>query len=712
MSKRVCLAQARPHRSWVRAASFAASIGCISCQAGAATEAEAALAGQVEEVIVTAQRREERLLETPISVGVLSGADLDRGGSRSIADVLNQVGGVSLIETQPGETQITIRGVVADPYSGTSTAAYYLDEVPFAFISTAQLPDANAFDLARVEILRGPQGTLYGANALSGVVRVLSNEAHLDEMEMHGRVRASDTSKGDANYSGDVAVNVPLVEDRLAVRGVVSYSDLSGYVDSSLTGQRRINDSQAQSYRFKANYKANESLSLKLGISRSRIENGAPSQSFEDLTTPFSANQGDERVYDAYNLIAEYDWENVSLLSSTAYLDYRADTQREILVAGTFNLNYFNHFGLNSFSQEFRLSSRLDGPWQWSAGGIWKDTKQLQLQSAPALFPSNFEDHNRSESYAVFAETTRSFAEGKFDVTGGVRYFRDDLTSTERSNFAGTPVTAPRPVDFDRVTGRVVFAYKPSSTQMFYGSVASGFRSGVNQTSAVAQVDSSFPAVKPDSLLTYEVGTKGDAFDGLVTYESSVYYTDWSDIQQGLILPIGFFAGLNAGDASGLGIDTSITIRPTSALMLQASVGWNDLKLDQDILSRLDDSTVLFGKGTRLNGSPEWTGSVGGTYRFNAPMANVDIVLSSSFAYRSDVLLRYLTGTALTQTESEALRSLRASIGLESGHWSVGLYGDNLLDDRNAITAPDMTYANNTVRQRPRTIGLQGTFKY
>lgn len=671
-------------------------------------------ADELEVVIVTAQKRSERLQDVPISIGVLSGRDLDRSSSRGVADVLNQVGGVSIIEYQPGNSKIDIRGVVPDNLLGASTAGFYLDEVPFAFIGTSQLPDANAYDLERVEVLRGPQGTLYGVNALSGVVRVLTNDADLDAFEAKGRARASNTENGGGNYGGDLAVNVPLIPGKLAIRGVASYSDLSGYIDSLLTEQNRINDTQAQAYRLKVNYSASDDLSLKLGLSRSRIDNGAPSHSSEDLDTLFSANQPDQRVLDTYNLIAECNWSVVSLLSSTSYLDYRADTQDEFTfdplnpTDPAFYLNFFNRLELGSFAQEFRFSSHLQGAWQWSAGALYKDTKQRQYQLALLFFDQPFRQLIESESYAVFGEATRSFNSGRFELTGGLRYFDDRVVSEEMSNFVGPP-TAPRTQNFDHVTGRLLLAYKPQADRTLYASVATGFRSGMDNGETVKQIDPSFSAVKPDSLITFEIGAKGGLFGGVFAYDTAIYYTDWKDIQQSVQLPIGFPGGINAGSASGLGIDGSISYHPTRALTLQTSIGWNGLELDQDVIS---NEVVLYREGVRLNNSAEWTGSVGGSYRMTMPVPGLESVLSSTFTYRSSTTYRFLNGTDLTETQSDGLRTLRASIGFERDQWSAELYGDNLLDDRDALAPPDPNYASQSIRQRPRTIGVQGTFTF
>jgi iron complex outermembrane recepter protein len=682
--------------------------------AQAETGAAAQSAGSVdetglEEIVVTAQRRAERLQDVPISISVLSGEDLDRSSVRAVSDALNQIGGVSLLGTQPGEMSVSIRGVV--PAAGTSTTGYYLDEVPFAFIGGlggAVLPDANAFDLARVEVLRGPQGTLYGVNALGGVVRVLSNDANPNEFEAKGRARVSHTEQGSGDYGGDLAINVPLIPGKLAIRGVAGYSNLSGFIDSSTTGERQINDTRAQAYRLKARYEPNDRASVSLGATRSRIDNGAPSQAFDNLTTPLSGDQPDERIYDAYNLIAEYDWSSASLLSSTSYLDYDTDTR-----VGSAGLQYFQHLDGRIFAQEFRLSSRLQGPWQWSAGTFYKDTTNEDLQDARPIFGvSAAVNSTSSESYAVFGELTRSFAEGRFELTGGLRYFNDRIKRASVSNFFGTAVPPPQSADFDPTTGRIVLAYKPQPNKMFYVSAATGFRNGLPRDGLIASIDPRFPALDPDELLTYEVGSKGRVLGGAITYDASVYYTVWTDIQQAISLLFGnrsFGVAVNGDDASGTGVDASVAYQPTSALSLHASAGWNDLKFEKDVIS---NSVVLFAKDSRLNTSPEWTGSAGVTYRIATPITGTHAVLSSSYTYRSGLLFRRLAGTNLQTVEADYLRTLSASIGLESERWSAEIFGDNLLDDRNAIMPPDPFRFGISGRQRPRMIGLQTTFRY
>lgn len=662
--------------------------------------------GSLEEVIVSAQRRQERLQDVPIAISVMEGSQLDRTSSRGVIDILNQVGGVSMVEFNPGNTQIAIRGVLSS--AGTSPTAFYLDEVPFTFIRSSSLPDANAFDLARVEVLNGPQGTLYGAAALGGVVRVITADADLDTFEIKGRARVSSTERGGGgNYGSDAALNVPLIPGKFAVRAVAGYSDMSGFISSTVDDKKRINDSTARAYRLKLNYQVTNNLSAKFGYSRSSLHSGALSMALDDFTTPFSSERPSEFIYDTYNLITEYRWETVSLLSSTGYIDMKVDQQTEQVIGGR-RIPITTNNPLRSFSQEIRLSSHLHGPWQWSAGGIYKDTTEKYNQAAYSLFPLQYQLDEVSESYAVFAEVRRSLGSA-FEITTGVRYFDDRLTTTQYQNFTPGPVAPEQEVNSDKWTGRIVFTYKPQDDSMLYASVSTGFRSGLSQTPAVAAANPGFPGLKPDSLTTYEIGAKGQLSDSALTYNAAVYYTDWKDIQQSLIVPAGFLARVNAGRASGMGADLSLSFAPLRSLALHASVGWNDLTFEEDILQ---GGMVLFAAGGRLNDSPEWTGSVGADYRVPTRIAGGDFVLSSDYSYGSTRTVRYLTGSNLDQTQSDIIGLLGASVGYEGERWSVSLYGDNLLNEDGRVTGPANNLAFTSVRSRPRTYGVQLTMNY
>lgn len=673
----------------------------------------------LEEVIVTAQKREERLLDTPISIGVLTGEALDKGIARDVTDALQQVAGVSMSKGAPGNSQIAIRGVLSG--AGTSTTGYYLDEIPFSFVRNSPLPDANAYDLARIEVLRGPQGTLYGANALNGVIRVLTNDAQLDAWEVKGRARTSDTSGAGLNWATDLAANVPIVEGKLAVRGVVSYEELSGFINSTLDGGRDINDSSALSYRFKATYQPFEQFNLKASASRSKYDFDAPTVSRDDGTTVFRSNQPGTRTTDLYNLLATYDGAAATVLSSTSYLKFKIhDIYSENGIP-----DLHADLSSESFSQEIRLSSNLEGPLQFSTGGFYREVtdKVMQDPTASNVFGLGgvLRSTDESEAYALFADATYSLFEDKIELTGGLRYYDETQAQSQQGSFYTDP---PRPLisdreqSFDEITGRGVVTFKPRRNRMFYASYSTGFRSGMFQSPSTQQNRVELPRVRPDTLDNYEVGAKGSLFGDVLTYDSAVYYMDWQGVQQALRLPPPVSTGvrLNAGSASGWGAEGALTLRASNALSFNVAAGWNDLTIDEDVVSFVNaanPAVVLFAKDSRLNESPEWTGSAGGTFRAFSGIDAVDFVASSNVSYTSVRKVRFLSGAILTETKSGEITNLSASFGLEAERWSVTLYGDNLLDDFDPVTAPDLgTFLGNAARLRPRTIGLQTTFSF
>lgn len=259
---------------------------------------------RIEEVVVTAQKRTERLQDVPISISVLGGSDLDRSTAEGITESLNSVPGVLAQASYiGGGTQIAVRGVAASStlLHGSSPIAYYLDSVPFGLIKTSVAPDSNAYDLERVEVLRGPQGTLYGASALNGVVRVLSKDADLEEFQFKARTSASGTERGgDVNYRADLAANVPIVEGKLAARAVVGYDNQSGWIDRP--NEKDANDAELRNMRLKLNAQPIDELSVGLSVWLSRAKYGAPSMANDNGRYSIAAYEPMLTDYDTYGL--------------------------------------------------------------------------------------------------------------------------------------------------------------------------------------------------------------------------------------------------------------------------------------------------------------------------------------------------------------------------------------------------------------------------
>ena len=673
---------------------FAAAGGASSAMAQGDEAATAQ--GRIDEIIVTAQKRgEQTLVETPISIAVLQGSDLDNAGARSISDVLNGVGGVNLVETQPGQNVISIRGSAA-PFFASTTVGYYLDELPFSFVNFNFVPDVGAFDVERVEVLRGPQGTLFGASALSGVVRVLTHDADLEKFEFKTRARFESTEDGDGSYSGDVAANMPLIPGKLAIRAVASYSDLGGFIDAP--SSEDVNDSEIGAYRIKVNAQPTDELAIEFGASASRIENSAPSRGADDYTTIFDLDQPDIRDYDVLTLEMEYDFPSFSVLSATSQMDYTTNSE----IAASFGAPVIVGQQLDAeiFSQEVRAASAIDGPWQWSAGVFYRTLDQLIVQSLSAFFADNFHVVDESKSYAVFGEITRSLLDNKLDITIGARYFEDTVDTLKVSNFTG-PENLGLENDFDDLSGRIVLTYYPSDDLTVYGSVARGFRSGFNQPPSIL-VPNAEP-VEPDALLSYEFGVKGFLLNHRLTYETAIYYTDWQDAAQTVDAGGGFAQTVNSESVSGIGLDANISMQPTDGLTLGLNVGWNDLTFDDDVISA---GSVLFNEGDRTNLSAEYTAGFSVEYIF--PLENaMQARIATSGNYYSE-LLQQDTGFA-----SDEIFNARLSFGIESqdNQWGLSLFVENFTNEDGKVDPYEAVF-DGTVRLRPRTYGAQLIYNY
>jgi outer membrane receptor protein involved in Fe transport len=666
---------------------------------------------QVAEVTVTAQRREERLQNVPISISVLSGDELNKTSFQGVSEALNSVPGTATTETYlGGGTNISIRGVGAEfpLFTGPSAVAYYLDSVPFGLIKSAIGPDANGYDLARVEVLRGPQGTLYGASALNGVVRILTNDANLHEFDFKTRVSGSYTDDGSGNYRADATLNAPFVADKLAVRATLGYLHNSGWIDQP--DDPNANYTNVATYRLKLNAQPIDNLTVGLSAWRSQQNSGAPNlgytfdQSHSVLDLPSST------VYDAYGLKLGYQFNGFSVTSATSYLDYRNEGRQGLDVPG-FGVPgavFYSQLKSNVASEELNLNSTLDGPWRWSFGGIYRHgTEDLfQTLTVIPLVPPTTND--TSKSYAVYGELTRSFFDKQLEITAGARHFHDDLTQ----NGQGAPNT---PIIYasstaEANTPRAVITWHATRDVIVYASYSQGFRSGFPQETSVLEALPSFPPVKPDRLRNYELGTKSSLFDGRLALDASIYHMDWSDIQLLLATAVNgipYPGVVNGAHARGNGLDLALTWKVIEGLTVSPYVSWNNLAMASDVVS---NGVVLYHEGDRPSGSPETTAGISADYAFS--MAKKRASFSVSGNYISAQSYRSLPATQVLLQTGDALFICRARLALElSDHWTATLYGDNLNNwhGTTAIMYPGVV-PDWQARVRPLTVGLQAEY--
>jgi outer membrane receptor protein involved in Fe transport len=659
------------------------------------------------EIIVTAQRRQESLQRVPISIAVLGGGALDQSPSNSVSDALRTIPGVSTLQSyQGGGTLVTVRGVTAGNalFNGSGTVGYYLDSVPFGAVKSAIAPDSSAYDLERVEVLRGPQGTLYGANALNGVVRVLTSPADPSKFGVKARASISTTEGGAASYRQDVSVNLPIIDDKLAMRATVGYQDQGGWIDTPVQGNANRGDLWSLRLRVDAN--PTDRLSANVSLWRTRNQFSGPSTGQTSTTSSSPFRQPIDSDFDTVSGKISYDFGPASLTSATSYLEYHNYSSIDFspFFAGT---QLTTRINVDVFAEEISLNSNGTGPWRWSIGGIYREAKEDLLQTIPE-FAFGLNNINRSKSYAAYAEVTRTFAEDTFEITAGGRYFHDKNNQTNESPLSTPPIVAPEDTA-SAVTPRLVLAWRPARAFTIYASYSEGFRSGFPQAAAASVI----PPAQPDRLKNYEIGAKGNLFGGMLALDTAFYYIDWQDVQQNITVSSGgipYAATVNGSAAQGFGFEAAATLRPAAGLTLDAGFSLNDLTQDENIFS---GGVLLFAKGSRLNYSPKYNANIGASYSFDIGSGNLTGRLSASAYYTSRQQSRVLLGTVVTVGDSDSAFVPEASFSLESRHgWTATVFGQNLSNFHGVASPGFGGLTEYYGRLRPRTIGFQLEFKY
>jgi outer membrane receptor protein involved in Fe transport len=661
----------------------------------------------LEEIIVTAQKREERLQNVPISISVLSGTQLETPTITSVTEALSTVPGVATNQSyNGGGTVVTIRGVAVGQalVAGSSPVAYYIDSVPFGLVRSAIAPDQNVYDLQRVEVLRGPQGTLYGASALNGVVRVLTNDADLHSFDVKVRGSDSGTDGGGNNYRGDVAVNVPIVEGKVAARAVVGYEHDSGWIDTPLKND--VNDAELRNYRLKINAEPTDQVSIGLSLWSARDKYGAPSTAGDNGKNASVLNQPIKTDFDAYAVKLGYSFSGYSLSSATSYLKYRDDANFDFTSLAHFPIEFFTGIDSNVLSEEILLNSPGDGAWRWSVGGMYRRATEGLFQYLSSLGPAQgflLAQDDTSRSFAGFGQITRMFLDGRLEATAGLRQFEDHVT--QEGHLAPAAPLVHSEGRFHATTPRAVLTWHANENLMIYGSYSQGFRSGFPQ---IITVPATVPPVNADTLHNYESGAKGGLWSGRVNFDLAVYYMDWKHVQQLLNVPFGNIyttAVVNGQSASGEGVDIAVTTQPMQGLTLGVNGSWNNLEMDSAVYS---GGAVLFHKGDRLTMSPETTAGASAAYAFALGGSGLTGRLSASVNYTSAQSYRANPGGPIVVVGiGDPIVIGRVGMSVESrDHWSATLFVNNVNNERGAVIRPYMV-PELTSRVRTRTAGVQ-----
>lgn len=654
----------------------------------------------LEEVIVTAQKRDERLFDVPIAMTAFTRSMLIDSGASQLADFLKSAPGVGIIDNQSGQQNIQIRGI--NSTFGNAVVGYYLDELPFTLVGNTQLPDVRTYDLDRVEVLRGPQGTLYGDGSLGGTIRILTYDPNLSEFDSNIDLTGSSTSGGDSNYAAKGMLNMVMKEDVAGLRLVASEESFGGWIDNTATGEKDQNERDISNFRGKFRWVPTDKLDIILSAWHTSADAVGDALAKDDMTTADPVPTYDTE-YDLFGATVRYSFDSVDLVSATSYMDYAADSVTWI--AGLFEFSDLTDQDI--FSQEVRLASTGNDAFRWTAGLFYRSMDRHTIALLPA-FAITQDINLESDSYAAFGEGTWTMLDSKLDLTLGLRYFEDDrlyqedvdpflldLIQSVDPTFDGTTEET-----FDNVSPRFNAAYRFTDDWNMYVNVAEGFRTGQPQPALslglAALFGVSIPSgIEPETMWSYEVGTKTMLMDGRAMFEAAVFYNDWEDLQVPIVVTPQVRALVNGGTGASKGVEAAFTVNAAEGLTLSFAGGYTDAEFTEAVPG------ININDGDQIPNVPEFTLSASSTYRW--PLTSS----LGGFVYGAAQYSSELTDALNFATDSDSYTRVDMRLGVEAQIWSAYLFADNLLDEDAAITPYYQGPAGPATRLRPLTIGLQ-----
>jgi outer membrane receptor protein involved in Fe transport len=715
----------------------------------------------IGEVVVTATRRPERLQDVPLSVTAFDQKELTAKGIVGYEGLARETPGVVLNKPSANFNNFTARGVATNGYGANlqSTVAVYVDELPISTIGNTTVLDPTLFDVERVEFLRGPQGTLFGSGSLSGALRILTRSPNLSSREASTLVDFGLTGSDSLRQRYNAMVNLPIVEDKLALRLVGFYRHEEGYLDNVGTGIHNSNTLVDRGGRATLLFKPNERLSVKLLAS---YENSNPKDS--SLTSPSLGRN--KRISDRpdlfvgklsnYNATVDYQFDGAHFTSSSTYS--RFDQKFFVDLAGTFGGGVafaLDAYGYQkTFVEEARLASDPGGKFDWVVGGFFLDRRldvDYFYRSSPAYLASHgitgLPDeyyqrqftHINSHEKAGFGELTYHVND-KVWLTGGMRYGSVDAQGFTEGGYASayltyallgisgplamTPIAPATGVKAkgSKPSFKISLSYKPSSDLTTYATMSTGFRTPVvnafaGRPSVVNPGDLIIPpGASSDDLKNYELGVKGRWLGGKLRANLAAYLIDWSNIQvQANRVSDSVQFATNIGAARSKGIEFEVLAFPTNGLTLGLNGSLNDAKVTK--LSPAEAAISGATPGARL-ASPHVQGSVFANYGFDLTpkaKANLSVVLQhvGSFPGAFPRVPGQPTVTSPTYGFTDSYNNVNATFAVAIDQLTIGAYVENVFDDHSVTYVhPEAFLASRSGTMRPRTAGVRVGYEF
>lgn len=717
---------------------LASSIALALCCSAAAQAQDTRV---LEEVLVTAQKRSQSVQDIPLAVTALSATMLDERGITDIASLATSVPGMHFSESG-NNTRITIRGIGTEQttVTGDPGVAFHIDGV---YQARSSAGEALFYDLARVEVLRGPQGTLYGRNATGGSVNLISNAPDDD---LGGDVEVQFGNYNQQRLRG--VLNMPLLDETLLMRLSGQYEARDGYYENLTPGADDLEDADNINVRAQFLYRATPDFDALLSLNYSTAEGagqGSAAQGEYPEPPPFfinakfaaaTPNPSDprkirtsgvaDRDNDRQGATLTLNWElgAVAIKSITAWQDNNVSTVRDFDLSDADILNENSIQESTQYSQELQFTSTSDGPLEWLAGLYWLSEKTDAeywlndmgegLSTYPFFptidvglsDPSYFGNNSTTETDAlgVFGQASYSISDS-VKLTAGLRYSQDEKESSIfRKEFtAPEGASFKKDGDWDSTTWKVAADWNVTDESMLYASVSTGFKSGgFLQTVGTDPYDE-------EEVLAWEIGSKNRFFDNRLQANVSAFFYEYTDMQLRTIRGLDTVV-TNAGESEIKGIEVELVGRPTAALELSAAFAFTNAEFTDYIDTDPQDGTddVLDLSGNSLARSPDATVNLSAAYSWDFDAGS--LTASANYYWSDEVYFSAYNREDGDYQGSYHKTDARIIFNSASETWYVAIAAKNLEDDEvaGAITLPNPQLGGiqNAQWQAPRTYNV------
>ncbi len=699
---------------------------CMAALAVPALAAESKpSASGLEEIVVTSRKRAERLQDIPDAITALTARTIEDAGIKDVAGVANMVPNLSIVQTQqPGVDFLVIRGI-GQARNQEPPVAMVIDGVQ---LTSSYALTQELFDVERIEVLKGPQGALYGRNAIGGAINIVTKKPTND---LEGKVIGG-YGNGDF-WEAKGVMSGPIVKDKLFFRAAASYEDFGGTIHN-ITLNRDVNFYDNFTFRARILATPSDRLTIDARASIQDMNSGAayftPATNANDFTTPVQADHlgTASRKLHEYALKVDYNFDVATLTSITAHSKVSSYLDEDIDYFAAPILTANQGLDTKSWSEELRLTSTKDQRFRWMFGAYYLDKKRdlktnvnadfgnyigfltnqalgvtplttgLNLDAVPGPLSSAFA-RDKDKAYAGFGQVNYDVLQD-LELTVALRYDRNKKHQLDAVSGLVNEAT------FDLWQPKVSLAYKPTEDAMFYATVGRGFRSGgFNATDTLGRV------FKAEKTTNFEVGFKTSWFNRMLSFNGAAFWTNYDNRQEFILIANeGAQALVNIPKSRVKGLEFELAARPMEGLDLQASLGLLDSEVRE-----FDGTNYGFPPGTKFVGNQlpfayGWSYALAAQYRVPV-YRDFDLVARVDYSAKGDMAW-HLDGF----DTQDPVHLVNARLSLENEHFRFTLWAENLFNEKyNAEFIANQWsggIADFRYPGKPRRYGVNATYRF